>query len=197
MDSRDQLRSLVEGARKPGLMVVAFATNHSGDPLPWPELERWTRSRAVTVADINGRLELPALEVALCSDLVYLREGAVLGLPDAECRPSAGMVWALSRAGRPALAAGLLGGGPLAAIEARRVGLAQEVVAPHGELPLPASPGLAALTAARDLMRSRASGAAGLALELATFRLLFASGEPAEGARAFLDRRSPQFEDWS
>ena len=42
-------------------------------------------------------------------------------------------------------------------------------------------------------MRSRADGGAGRALELATFRLLFAAGDPEEGARAFLERRSPRF----
>ena len=47
--------------------------------------------------------------------------------------------------------------------------------------------------AARDLMRCRAGGTAGRALELATFRLLFAAGDPVEGARAFLEKRPPRF----
>ena len=42
-------------------------------------------------------------------------------------------------------------------------------------------------------MRAAAHGSAGLALELASFRLLFAAGDPEEGARAFLDKREPEF----
>jgi enoyl-CoA hydratase/carnithine racemase len=42
-------------------------------------------------------------------------------------------------------------------------------------------------------MRASARGSAGLALELATFRLLFAAGDPEEGARAFLEKRDPRF----
>ena len=52
---------------------------------------------------------------------------------------------------------------------------------------------VASLTAARDLLRASARGSAGLALELATFRLLFAAGDPEEGARAFLEKRDPKF----
>jgi enoyl-CoA hydratase/carnithine racemase len=52
---------------------------------------------------------------------------------------------------------------------------------------------VASLTAARDLMRASARGSAGLALELASFRLLFAAGDPEEGARAFLEKRDPEF----
>ena len=71
--------------------------------------------------------------------------------------------------------------------------LAHEVVDSADELPLPSPASLAAATAARDLMRSQAAGEPGRALELATFRLLFASGDPNEGARAFLERRNPTF----
>jgi 1,4-dihydroxy-2-naphthoyl-CoA synthase len=42
-------------------------------------------------------------------------------------------------------------------------------------------------------MRAAAHGSAGLALELASFRLLFAVGDPKEGARAFLEKRQPDF----
>jgi enoyl-CoA hydratase/carnithine racemase len=77
--------------------------------------------------------------------------------------------------------------------EAVRLGLAHQLVAADADLPLPDPASTAALTAARDLMRSRADGSAGRALELATFRLLFAAGDPEEGARAFLERRAPRF----
>jgi hypothetical protein len=51
---------------------------------------------------------------------------------------------------------------------------------------------LVALMTARDLMRS--SVGARSKLELASFQLLFASGDPGEGARAFFERRSPDFD---
>jgi enoyl-CoA hydratase/carnithine racemase len=79
--------------------------------------------------------------------------------------------------------------------EAVALGLAQRVLEPDEAVPLAAGGSLAALTIARDLARSsvRREGA-GLRLELASFRLLFASGDPEEGARAFLERRPPSFD---
>jgi enoyl-CoA hydratase/carnithine racemase len=124
---------------------------------------------------------------------VYIRDGVSLVLPEIDAPPSPGILWALSRAGRAAAAAGLLTGGSFGGKEAVRLGLAQGVVATEDRLPLPSRISIAALTAARDLMRSRAGGAPGRALELATFRLLFARGDPIEGALAFLERRDPEF----
>ena len=132
----------------------------------------------------------PALDIALCSDLVYLRRGVELSLAPGEV--SAGLVWALGRAGRAALARGLLDPTPLGADEAVRLGLAQRVL-DDGESPMVSdAASVVALSTARDLMRS--SVGARSEIELASFRLLFASGDPGEGARAFFDRRSPEFE---
>jgi enoyl-CoA hydratase/carnithine racemase len=175
------------------VLTVAFTASRARDHLPWIDLEPWTRSRAVTVADIGGSLAPPALDVALCCDLVYLRAGARLLLPGPQEAPTDGVVWAAGRAGRAALARGVLTGGSVSCDEAVRLGLAQAVVAEASSLPLPDACSLAALTTARDLMRSRATRNPGLALELASFRLLFAAGEPEEGARAFLERRIPDF----
>jgi enoyl-CoA hydratase/carnithine racemase len=161
--------------------------------LPWVDLEPWTRSRAVTVADLQGSLAPPALDVALCCDLVYLRAGAQVLLPGPDEAPTVGVVWAVARAGRGALARGILTGGAVSCDEAVRLGLAHAVADPGQPLPLPDTCSLAALTTARDLMRSRATRGPGLALELASFRLLFATGDPEEGARAFLERREPEF----
>jgi hypothetical protein len=63
------------------------------------------------------------------------------------------------------------------------------------ETPLPISRtvSLASCIAARDLARTRSTRRPALALELATFRFLFAVGDPAEGAAAFLERRTPGF----
>jgi enoyl-CoA hydratase/carnithine racemase len=111
-----------------------------------------------------------------------------------EFAPPPGVIWALGRAGRAALERGLLNPVPLVDSEAAEFGIVQEIVAADDPLPLPSNPSIASLTAARDLMRASVSGPPGLGLELASFRLLFAAGEPAEGARAFLEKRKPVFE---
>ncbi len=191
----DQLRELAVLAKTPGILVARFQDVPADGAVPWTDLEPWTRSRAVTVADIGGELGGAGLEVALCCDLVFVRDGASLVLPGVERPPSAGLLWALTRAGSGALARALLDGGSVPAGEAVRLGLAHQVVAAAAALPLPDPASTAALTSARDLMRSRAGGSAGRALELATFRLLFAAGDPEEGARAFLERRAPRFGD--
>jgi enoyl-CoA hydratase len=189
----EQLSALNAEARQIGYLVVAYSEGGDDEPLPWSALEPWTRSRAVTVAKVAGRLASPALDVALNSDLVYLHPHAILDLASSTAPPSAGVVWALGRAGRAALARGLLKPAGISASEGVSLGLASGMVDSNAGLPLPTGISMASLTVARDLMRSRARGSAGLALELASFRLLFAAGEPNEGARAFLEKREPHF----
>jgi enoyl-CoA hydratase/carnithine racemase len=189
----EQLRSLRTEIHDIGYLVVTFPGGGDGKPITWSAVEAWTRSRAVTVADIGGALASPALDVALCSDLVYLRPGAVLELARGGGPPSDGVIWALGRAGRAALARGLLEETDLTAVDAVALGVASGVVPDGHSLPLPEPVSLASLTAARDLMRAAARGSAGLALELASFRLLFSAGDPEEGARAFLEKRDPDF----
>ena len=188
-----QLNALGSEVREIGYLVVAFPEGGDEGPLPWSALEPWIRSRAVTVAEVAGELASPALDVALCSDLVYLRPQASLRLAASTGSPSDGVIWALGRAGRAALARGLLEAGDLSAVDAVTLGVATGVVPADEPLPLPKSMSVGSLTAARDLMRASARGSAGLALELASFRLLFAAGDPEEGARAFLEKRDPNF----
>ena len=188
-----QVAALTSETRELGYLVVAFQEGGGGDPLPWSALEKWTRSRAVTVAEVAGELASPALDVALCSDLIYLRPQASLRLAATAGPPSDGVIWALGRAGRAALARGLLEEDDLSAVEAVKLGVATGVVLADEPLPLPNPISVASLTTARDLMRASARGSSGLALELASFRLLFAAGDPEEGARAFLEKRDPEF----
>jgi len=192
-EARRQLVDLVERAAEPGVVVIRFDGGAGSGELSWADLEPWRRSRAVTVAAVAGDLQPPALDVALLCDLVFVQAGASISFGRIDQPPTAGMALALARAGRVALARGLLEGGRISAEEAVRIGLAHETVASADQLPLPDPSSVAAMTAARDLMRSGATGEPGRALELATFRLLFASGDPEEGARAFLDRRPPTF----
>jgi enoyl-CoA hydratase/carnithine racemase len=189
----EQLRNMRHEIRDIGYLVVTFPEGGDGTPLSWSIVEPWTRSRAVTVADVSGVLASPALDLALCSDLVYLRPQARLRLASGGGPPSDGVTWALGRAGRAALSRGLLQEDDLSDGDAVALGVATGIVPVDAPLPLPESLSVASLTAARDLMRAGARGSAGLALELASFRLLFAAGDPEEGARAFLDKRHPNF----
>jgi enoyl-CoA hydratase/carnithine racemase len=192
-DVAAQTAALAADSQEIGYMIVAFPEGGNGEPLPWSALEQWVKSRAVTVADVAGELSSPALDVALCSDLIYLRPRASLKLSATAGPPSDGVIWALGRAGRAALARGLLEVDELSASDAVALGVATGIVPDDAPLPLPESMSVASLTAARDLMRVSARGSAGLALELASFRLLFAAGDPEEGARAFLEKRDPDF----
>jgi len=193
-DPAGQISGLCDMARELGYLVVEFDGGGGGPDLPWSDLEPWTRSRAVTVADIRVDLASPALDVALCADLVYLRPGVTLTMATSPNPPPPGIIWALGRAGRAALSRGLLDRSPVSGIDAVDLGIVQGIVADGAPLPLPSNPSIASLTAARDLMRASVSGPPGLGLELASFRLLFAAGEPAEGARAFLEKREPVFD---
>ncbi|MCU0235095.1 MAG: hypothetical protein MUE90_13830, partial [Thermoanaerobaculales bacterium] len=62
-----QLAILCADALEIGFLVVEFDGGGDGVGLPWPLVERWTRSRAATAALVDGRLASPALEVALCA----------------------------------------------------------------------------------------------------------------------------------
>lgn len=193
-DPVDILERLAESACRPGVFVVRFEEPRSaGVAIGRRELEAWTASRAVTVADIATHVGGPALGFALCADLVYLRAGVRLELPPPGDLPPPALILAAGRAGPRALRRVLLGVGELAPQEAVALGLVHHVLDPGDPLPLPLGGSLPALTAARDLLRSNAAGAGALALESAVFRLIFAVGHPEEGAIAFLEHRKPDF----
>jgi enoyl-CoA hydratase/carnithine racemase len=194
-DPKEQLQQLVRRARQTGILAVHFASVGGHGALHWRDLEPWTRSRAVTVADLGGSISSPALDVAMCCDLLCVRRTARLKLSDGPSPPAPGVIWGLGLRGRRALARGLLELAEIDASECRSLGLADEILADDAELPIPTAASVAALTAARDLVRSAASGGPGLALELASFRLLFAAGDPTEGAQAFLAKRDPVFDE--
>ena len=192
-DPSAQAASFTAEGSDQGFLIVDFDSGGDGSDLGWTMVEPWTRSRAVTVAMVVGEIASPALDIALCSDLVYLSPAALLRLASGSRSPSPGVIWALGRAGRRALSRGLLSTADIEAKEAVEIGIAHQVVRDPAELPLSLGCSITAITTARDLMRSVLPGSAGLALELAAFRLLFAAGDPKEGARAFLDKREPSF----
>lgn len=192
-DPSSQTKVFAAEAAVPGFVIAEFTTGGDGSELAWKDLEPWTRSRAVTLAVVEGAVASPALDIAVCSDLVYLLPSARLRMALGPGLPPPGVIWALGRAGRPALARGLLSTADLEAAEAVAVGVAHHVIRDRADVSFPDAVSLVAATSARDLMRSGVPGGSGLALELATFRLLFASGDPEEGARAFLDKRKASF----
>jgi len=193
VDPSSQATRFVAEASRMGILVVEFEGGGDGSGIDWEIIERWTRSRAVTCAVLGGDVASPALDIALCSDLVYLLPVTRLRLAAGSGAPTPGVIWALGRAGRRALARGLLSTHDLDADEAKEFGVAHAVLRDRAELPIPRGASLTAVTTARDLMRSTRPGSAGLALELAAFRLLFAAGDPEEGAGAFLEKREPSF----
>lgn len=193
IDPSSQATGFVAEASRMGLLAVEFEGGGDGSGIGWEIIEQWTRSRAVTCAVLRGDVASPALDIALCSDLVYLLPLTRLRLAAGPGAPTPGVIWALGRAGRRALARGLLSTHDLDADEAKEIGVAHTVLRDGAELPIPRGASLTAVTTARDLMRSARPGSAGLALELAAFRLLFAAGDPEEGAGAFLEKREPSF----
>lgn len=192
-DPAEQAAKLIGAASEVGLLGVEFGSGGDGTHIPWPAVEPLTRCRAVTLAVVEGLVSSPALDIALCCDLVCLLPGTQLRLAAGSGPPSPSVIWALGRAGRRALARGLLSTVDCDAQEAVEIGIAHLVVQDRADLPVLGPSSLNAVTTARDLVRSAVSGSAGMALELASFRLMFAAGDPAEGATAFLDKRDPVF----
>jgi len=190
-----RLDDLLQWASKPGLLRVQCEDrSRVGSPV-WTKIEPWTRSRAVTFAEIRADLGSPELEVALCCDVVIARRGALLKLVDRGCLPSPAVVWAAGRAGPRALRAILLSGrASMAVEEGRELGLIHRLLGPEEPFPKTAGVSISALTAARDLVRSAVRGAGGMELEAATFRFLFGVGDPREGADAFLEKRAPRYD---
>jgi len=196
-DAEENLQALAEVLGRPGLLVLHFegGAANTGE-VSLRSVQRWTVSRAVTVAVLHGRgLKDPALGAALSADFVFVSEGSSVDLPPGTMLPSPALMLAARRAGSEAMRRVLLGEGSLEAAEVVRLGLAHALVKGENDLPIPVDGALSALTAVRDILRAGASGANALALEAAAFQLLFAAGHPQEGASAFFARHRPRFPD--
>ena len=70
----DQLRELAVAARSPGILVVGFQDVPAGGVVSWTDLEPWTRSRAVTVADIAGGIGGAAFAMLIRTNAEDVRE---------------------------------------------------------------------------------------------------------------------------
>ena len=158
-----------------------------------------------TIAAIEGNALGGGLEIALCCDLRVASERARIGLPEVRLAvtPGAGGTQRLPRVVGPARAKELiLTGRVLTAGEAERIGLVNEVV-PAGEAVARATEigeeiaqrGPVAVREAKRLidLAIETELAAGLAAETDASQRVFASDDMLEGARAFFDKRDPDY----
>jgi enoyl-CoA hydratase len=210
--SDDAVRCVVltgdEKAFAAGADVAELAQRTPTDPAfarvraAWAPIERYSRP---VIAAINGFALGGGCELAMHCDIIVAGEGAKLGQPEVKLgiMPGAGGTQRLVRAvGKFAAMRWLLTGDPLSAAEAHRLGLVTEVVA-DGEV-LKRALEIAARIAAQAPLAVAAikdavlRGAdlpleAGLRLEGESFQALFATEDRAEGMRAFLEKRKPEF----
>lgn len=168
-------------------------------------LDRLERLGKPSIAAINGYALGGGLELAMACTLRLAAEGARLGQPEVALGiiPGYGGTQRLARlvgAGR-ALEL-VLGGEPIDAREAHRIGLVNRVV-PAADL-LPAAEALARTLLTRGPVALRYAMQAvheglqmtlseGLSMEAALFGLACATEDMREGTRAFVEKRKPSF----
>jgi enoyl-CoA hydratase/carnithine racemase len=158
-----------------------------------------------TIAAIEGSALGGGLEIALCCDLRVASERAQLGLPEVRLAvtPGTGGTQRLPRIVGTARAKELaLTGRIVSAQEAERIGLVNEVV-PAGQAVIRARAigeeiaerGPLAVRAVKSLMDRALDHdlAIGHAAEVETSVRIFATDDLLEGARAFVDKRPPDY----
>jgi enoyl-CoA hydratase len=157
------------------------------------------------IACINGFALGGGCELALACTLRIADSSARLGQPEVKIGiiPGYGGTQRLPRLiGKGAALKMILTGEPVSAAEALRMGLVDEVVAPEqllarAEQIAQTIAGMAPL-AVRDSIRAVNSGydlplAGGLELEASLFGLACSTSDKTEGTRAFLEKRSPNW----
>jgi enoyl-CoA hydratase len=159
-----------------------------------------------TLAAIHGFALGGGLELALACDLLYAAEGARLGLPEVTLGiiPGFGGTQRLTRLIGPHAAREMIfTGDQYSAEDACAMGLVRRVFPEDGFLDAVgevaetiASRGPLALREAKKVMRAGAEIPLDRAnkLERNCFSVLFESNQPNEGMRAFLEKRSADFE---
>ncbi|HDQ99212.1 MAG TPA: crotonase [candidate division WOR-3 bacterium] len=158
------------------------------------------------IAAINGFALGGGCEIALACDIRVMAEGAMIGQPEVKLGliPGFGGTQRLARLVGPGLAKELVfSGDSIGAVEALRIGLVNRVV-PAAELieqvtamaKKIAANGPAAVRLAKTVINRGLDSnlTTGNSYEVEAFGVCFSSGEPAEGTKAFLEKRRP---DWS
>jgi len=160
-----------------------------------------------TIAAVNGFALGGGCELACACDWIYASEKARFGQPEVRL----GLIPGFGGTGRLVRRVGLgwakeliLGGEPIDAATALRIGLANRLFPPGELLDAALAAGenvaingpLAVTTAKRVVQTSHDVGlTAAHALEQAAFGLITASADRAEGMDAFLEKRDPEFEN--
>jgi enoyl-CoA hydratase len=165
------------------------------------------QSPFVTIAAVNGFALGGGLELALACDLIYASKNAKFGAPETNLGiiPGfGGTVNLVARVGYHRAIDLILTGRSISADEALSWGLVLESMEPehflsHVEQKAQAlaSKGIHSLLAAKRLVRACAQWDKERAylVERESFATLFGTHEPREGMRAFLEKRTPKFED--
>jgi len=158
------------------------------------------------IAAINGFALGGGLELALACHLRVASESAQMGLPEVTLGliPGFGGTQRLSRIASPAIAREwILTGDMVSAAEAHRVGVVNRVVAPGVVVEEAkklaktiASRGPVAVQAALEVIRMglEMGQAAGESCEADAFGMMFSTEDMREGTKAFLAKRSPEFQ---
>lgn len=165
---------------------------------------RIVRSERVYLAAVNGVAAGFGAELACACDVRLAGEGARFLFPEVKrgLFITNGISWSLPRlVGDNWAASLLLTGDSIDAQVAKRIGLVTDVIAQDSLLPVAQAMGAgiaaAAPTAVRHTKRILRRDADGLEQALATeveyVDRVIASGEYREGARAFVEKRSPRY----
>ncbi len=160
-----------------------------------------------TIAAVNGYALGGGCELACACDWIYASEASRFGQPEV----SLGLIPGFGGTGRLVRRVGsawakelVLGGEPIDAETALRIGLVNRLFAPDALLGSAldaaekiAGKGPLAIAAAKRviLQGQDADARTAHALEQAAFGLISAGAERAEGMDAFLEKREPSFED--
>jgi cyclohexa-1,5-dienecarbonyl-CoA hydratase len=200
------LASAVEGIFSAGVDVAAHARASASAMLSAFHglLRRMDALPQVALAAVDGACLGGGCELAATCDLVLATPRASFGQPEIDlgCFPPAAAVLLPRLVGRAAFEL-VLGGAPIAAAEAARIGLVTRVVRDlEGETRewvdrLAAKSG-AALALARRALRQGGFGGFGEGLSRAEAiycEQLLATHDAEEGVRAFLEKRKPKWQD--
>jgi enoyl-CoA hydratase len=157
------------------------------------------------VAAVNGFALGGGLELALSCDFIYASENAKFGLPEITLGliPGFGGTQRLARLiGKNKAKELIFTGKMISAEDAFDMGIVNRVFAPDQLMAEAmktaadmASKGRASLNAAKHSVNygTEVDLASGCEIEIDAFALCFASGDAAEGTRAFLEKRKPVF----
>ena len=213
LDDENSVRCIVLGGSErafaAGADIAEMADASVMDMIAARRVDRWDAIRAVRtplVAAVSGFCLGGGCELAMSCDLIVASETAVFGQPETALGilPGAGGTQRLTHAVGKALAMDMiLSGRRLSAREALAAGLVARVVAREAWLDEAkrvareiASKGPIANRLAKEAV-NRAFDAplsVGLDYERRALYLAFASADAKEGMRAFLEKRSPEFE---